>query len=265
MARLIEECATAMRSYTRSPAAPADPDKAKDQSHNVCDTLDRMERGMPRILVADVVDLHSFCKKLLRFQVRRSGGRRDFHLLREDETFLLFARVSKVAPQIDIFMEDPDEDGGSRFDVGYPTFAMVCCSDRKTEWELLQYRCDGCWGARQQASPKCQCGGRRRLMRVQQAGLEIGAGAANHSMTADLLSTATSDRRYTTKAGDRKFQHRHVLHSAKNFQLTVQDNGSEGVICQHAKIAEEAFCLDFKHPVSMIQAFSLSLSTLFWV
>jgi len=261
MARLIGECATAVRSLTRSPGVPTDTGPAGDQSPTAIG-LDCMERGLPRKFVADVVESHAFSNQLRRFQVQRSAGRREFRLLREDQTFLLFARVSKAAPQVDIFMEDPAEVGGSRFDAARPTFSLVCCSDRKTEWELLQHRCDGCWEAPQQAA-SCQCGGRRRLMRVQQASLEP-TGAANHSMTAELLSAATAER-YTTKVGGRKFEHRSVLHSAKNFQLTAQDHGAEGVLCQHAKIAEEVFCLDFKHPVSMIQAFSLSLSTLFWV
>lgn len=57
------------------------------------------------------------------------------------------------------------------------------------------------------------------------------------------------------------FEDRVGLHpSPRNFM--VQAEGK--VVMQHAQIAENTWCLDFKHPLSVIQAFAGAMSSLDW-
>lgn len=55
------------------------------------------------------------------------------------------------------------------------------------------------------------------------------------------------------------FNGRVSLPSVKNFQLVSPDN-TDDVVCQFGKVADDTFHLDFKAPVSALQAFSFALS-----
>lgn len=59
------------------------------------------------------------------------------------------------------------------------------------------------------------------------------------------------------------FRGRRVMASEKNFQL-ISAGRDDHVVCQYAMIAEDSFGLDFRHPMSVVQAFGISLSTLLW-
>merc|ERR1711998_786517 len=59
------------------------------------------------------------------------------------------------------------------------------------------------------------------------------------------------------------FKGRNVLASSKNFQL-ITAGRYDHIVCQYAKIGSNTFSLDVRHPMSVVQAFGISLSTLFW-
>ncbi|CAE7873610.1 tub-1 [Symbiodinium sp. KB8] len=50
---------------------------------------------------------------------------------------------------------------------------------------------------------------------------------------------------------------------AKNFQLALRQK-PQHVICQYGKLGPTNFGLDFRYPMSVIQAFGAAMSTLFW-
>jgi len=59
------------------------------------------------------------------------------------------------------------------------------------------------------------------------------------------------------------FKGRTVQSSAKNFQLSLGAR-REHVVCQYGKIGTDKFSLDFRYPLSCVQAFALSMTTMFW-
>ncbi|KAF4676632.1 hypothetical protein FOL47_005785 [Perkinsus chesapeaki] len=58
------------------------------------------------------------------------------------------------------------------------------------------------------------------------------------------------------------FNNRIIIPSAKNFQLSLSD--STDIICQFGKIGNDAYALDVKYPLSVMQAFATAISTVLW-
>jgi len=232
------------------------------------DMQDCMEKGLVRGLASDGLQLQLGAPCLQRFKVERSDDMHTYRLLREDQTFVLLARLSGVARQLDIFNEDLEALGCAQ-DLVHPVFSLVCHA-MKTEWTLVQNVCENCRYISQTRA--CCCGGRRQIMQVHHSCLHEHHAVTRH-MHADVRAMSGRDcgntempicyealRRMTLDFDGRK-----VLASAKNFQLMVQGDRSEAVVCQYAKIGKNSFCLDFKRPVTAVEAFSLALSTLYWV
>jgi len=59
------------------------------------------------------------------------------------------------------------------------------------------------------------------------------------------------------------FKGRRVQPSAKNFQLALEGQ-TERAVCQYGKVGPNSFGLDYRHPLTVAQAFGLSLTTLLW-
>lgn len=59
------------------------------------------------------------------------------------------------------------------------------------------------------------------------------------------------------------FKDRTVQSSPMNFMLCAADEGQR-LVMQHAKLSANTYCLDFRHPLSTTQAFSIALSGLWW-
>lgn len=60
------------------------------------------------------------------------------------------------------------------------------------------------------------------------------------------------------------FHDRTVQSSPMNFMLCADPEGSSRVVMQHAKMCNNTYSLDFKHPLSTIQAFAVALTALLW-
>lgn len=265
MAHLLDSCIALLAPF-RSLSVPGKMlpggDSLEDDiAAHVLDVLDRMEKGLVREPVGvttPLPDIHG----LWRFSVERSGDRREYYLYRNDETLMLYAKVSRVARQVDIFLDSP-RGAGTLFDPDRPAFVLTCDAS-KSEWRLLQIRCDD------------ESGARREIMCARHFKFDIGAGI-NHGMQVEIppqegSSASVGVRRYVTKVPVwheesmvLEFENRQIDASAKNFQLMLEGDTAEMVVCQHAKISADEFCLDFKVPVTAVQAFGLSLTTLFWV
>lgn len=154
-----------------------------------------------------------------------------------------------------------------------------------SSWHLVRAGgCEGCF-----FSPKrwaCGCRGRRQVLaEVQQSAKQSGSGVCK-SLEANIpalrpdgtpvvwcplldgqggreaLGLATRSPTWSDEfqcfVSD--FVGRTVTPSPDNFQLVVSDKPDE-MICQYCKIGPMSYGLDFKHPLSVIQAFGLALTT----
>jgi tubby-related protein 1 len=64
------------------------------------------------------------------------------------------------------------------------------------------------------------------------------------------------------------FEGRTARASERNFKLTLAGPPLEGcapdVLFQHVKLSDDMWCIDFKHPLSAVQAFGIALSSIKW-
>jgi len=150
-----------------------------------------------------------------------------------------------------------------------PAFTMTCDPGR-AEWSLVQERCDDC----QYCARQCACSSRRREVLSVCHSRQIVGDGINHSMQVYIAPTADYGEQllvsklpiWNDEVGSlvMDFKGRCALASAKNFQLACGES-PDHVVCQHGKIGANTFSLDFKHPLTVVQAFAISLTALFWV
>jgi len=233
----------------------------------VFDIADCMEKGLARELVSDFVQPLRDVSGLWRFNVERSPDRREYRLRCAQGEFLMLAKVSKDGRDISFFLYDT-QDGGLH-DSGAPAFTMSGDSSR-TEWRLVQERRD-CHCSL--SSSGCRCRDRREVMSVAHSRQSVGSGVS-HCLEAFLhRSGAPEETCLVSKLpvwNDEvrsmvlDFAGRRVVASAKNFQLATEAD-PERVVCQYAKVGPNAFGLDLKWPLTVIEAFGMALTTACWV
>lgn len=229
------------------------------------DLADSMEKGMARELTSDFLVPLPQANRLWEFYVERSSCRLQYRLFCHNGDFLMYARVASARRRIEIFLYDPDAQDGL-FDEERPVFT-VSWSASKSEWSLEQQRCDEC-----QCKPRgwaCSCR-LRELCHVRHYRCSVGGGLNNcMELGADSelgpITLTSVEPSWNEKVSSLvlDFFGRKVVSSAKNFQLEL--DSEPGVICQYGKLREDLFGLDFKHPMTVAQAFGVSLTTLFWV
>lgn len=244
-------------------------------SEHYYDMADAMERGLARELVADFMRPLLDSSRLWKFCLERSDDRREYRLYCDGKEFLMFAKVARDNRRVDIFMYDPREPN-SLFDASRPAFTLSCSAD-KTEWWLVQERCDHCRHSLGCHSSCNSCRGRgAELLRVKHHNVEVGDGI-NHCMDAVIPASSScsqsTEHRFITKMPSWNeqvgslvldFKGRKIQASAKNFQLTRDEDEKARVVCQHGKIGNNSFALDFRFPLTVIQAFGMALTTIFW-
>jgi hypothetical protein len=245
------------------------------------DIADDMEKGFARELVFDFTQPLPESGHLWKFQVQRSADKLQYRLYCDSGEFLLFAKLSRDGRRADIFLYDPlEESQNCLYDPERPAFTLA--GSAQEEWTLRQDRCDLCRHTPRRAP--CACQGRSEVMRAWHTKENVGEGISHCLDTSFQLDVArgqdeqvralrTEEQRLVTKlpVWNEKveslvldFTGRRVLASAKNFQLALED-APEHVVCQYAKIGADAFGLDFRYPLTVVQAFALSLTTLHWV
>jgi hypothetical protein len=249
--------------------------EAGSSIYDAFDFLDGMEKGMAHELTSHfMTPLHQNIR-LWKFQVERSRNKREWRLFWKGVEFLLFGRASLDAKRVDIFSYDPEDDAqeaGGLYDPDRPAFVLA--QEATTgEWCLTQERCDTC----RYASVNHACDCRRRnhepLLRMQHTSHEVGDGV-NHCMDAQIPASGSLPGCHlvtklpTWNEEDQRlvldFQGRSIQPSAKNFQLALEQ-APKSVVCQYGKLGPRTFGLDFVHPLTVIQAFAISLTTLLWV
>jgi len=215
--------------------------------------------------------------RLRRLRVERSEDHLRYRLFSEaDGHFLMFAQASGSA-RIDFFLYDPKTQP-ALFDSKRPAFTLTCNAARK-EWRLLQERCDNCRCSPCHMAQGRGCCGQSELFFAQHFSQAVGEGV-NHCMdvvipTVERSAEDTPDEselRLITRLpvwSDKvdslvlDFKGRRVQPSAKNFQLMPEDRPKTTML-QYGKIGQNTFGLDFRHPLTVAQAFGLSLTTLLW-
>jgi len=233
------------------------------------DIADAMEMGLARELVTDFILPLRRSGKLWKFKVQRSADRLEYRLCGDDGAFLMYARAKQDAQLVEFFLYDP-RDAGGLFDPQRPAFIMSrnAC---KTEWKITQEGQDTCQENLPAAFQPGQKG-RREVLTIQHKRRNIGNGV-NYVMEVTLptigqetpTKLVTRAPEWNSEVGSLvlDFKGRSVSASAKNFQLSPEDRPSH-VSCQFGKLAGNTFGLDFRYPLTVIQAFGISMSTVLW-
>jgi hypothetical protein len=257
------------------------------------DIADSVEKGFAREIVAEFMHPLRRSSKLWRFHVVRSEDKLQYRLFSDDGEFLMYARALLEAQKVEFFLYNPSDRGQRLFDPTRPAFTMNF-NKEKTEWRIIQERCESC-----QFSPKhltCACHGKQQVAFIRHTRKPIGEGIFNcmevhvpglysdgsRVVWCPLLGRGDLGERAVDAGHEVQelvtkqpswndeveslvldFKGRHILSSAKNFQLALSQKPGH-IICQYGKIGPSTFSLDFKYPLSVIQAFGTSLTTLFW-
>jgi hypothetical protein len=256
------------------------------------DIADSMEKGLVRELVTDFMQPLKRSSRLWRFHVVRSEDKLQYRLFADDGSFLLCARVALEARLVMFFLYNPTDQEEALFDPARPAFTMTY-NESKSEWRLAQERCEYCRFL--PAHLSCSCHGKQQVTCVRHTKTQVGDGVFN-CMDAHIpglysdgsrvvwcpmlgkgdLATPPQDSLEVQHLATKKpqwnddveslvldFKGRNIMSSAKNFQLALRQK-PEHVICQFGKIGPSTFSLDFRYPLSVIQAFAFSMSTIFW-
>lgn len=268
---------TSLRTAASSPGSGKQGFKQESWHDRTFDLLDNMERGFSRETLVDVDQQLQKSRRLLKFEVTRSIDRREYWLHTSEGEFLMFARLAKDAARIELFVYDPCEENASNslFDPDLPAYTLSCDASLG-QWRLCQEHCDICRHAPGEFT--CTCTRQRReTLLIEQSKVDVGDGV-NHSLWVSAVSWDSVGCEWQTHTLVSRmptwneavgslvldFGSRNVQASAKNFQLTFDGDEHRRLLCQFGKIENDKFALDFRSPLSIVQAFSLSLSTIFW-
>jgi len=185
---------------------------------------------------------------------------------------------------VKFFTYDPDDKECSLFNPDKPAFVMKS-GTLTDEWRVIQERCDDCCYAPKHMS--CSCCGMKEVASIRHKCENVGDGRSHcldvciaHGDCAYSQDTWVESsnngrdgvQKLTTKLpvwnDDLRslvldFAGRRVSPSSKNFQLAL-DGNPDYVVCQHAKIGPHKFGLDFRYPMTAVQAFSIALTGVIW-
>lgn len=253
---------------------------------------DCMEQGFSREMTTDFTMPLRRVRRLWRFRLLRSQDYRSASLVTEDGDFLLYARLVPESRKIEFHVYPPGFLSKRDDLLSTPAFTM-CYSKCTTKWRLVQERCQHC-----QLSPlhlSCTNHGKQQLAFIQHHERTAGDGLANVMKLripgiykdgssviwcpmqgkldlADLPDDDLDSQQLVSRSpvlNDQgkslalNFKDREVVPSAKNFQLTLPQK-PQSAICQFGKLGPNTFSLDVRHPLSIVQAFALAMSTTFW-
>lgn len=262
-----------------------------EEADALWELFDSVEKGLATGgVLAELQRPCSQSDKLQQFFVVRSADCRGYQLFSSGGDALMNAVFRVTEPKVELFLYNFDQ---KTYDDSHPVFSLSCGSDRTT-WILVQEQHGSCPSfPSSPASPstpvlldtsntqpqqlafirhlcedvghglaRCmevslpthqECPGRRR----SEPDLRSGRGLAHH------LVTRLPDWDAAKQSLTLDFEGRRPQGSAKNFQLVLENSPREPVL-QYGKIGANAFCLDFKAPLSIVQAFGAALSAAYW-
>lgn len=252
------------------PARAGKRELADGDAERAWDLADRAEMGQASELLRNFVRPLPRAQRLWKFRIERSPDMLEYRLAC-DGGFLVLAKVSPSTRHVRFYLYDPLEENGSLHSPDRPAFTMTCEADRK-EWRLVQERSDN-----EAYSPWHSAGcsrARREVAYIQHCRRWVGD-AINHFMDVRLppdgqhfdedqwLVTRMPKWNEKVNSMTLDFKGRNVLSSEKNFQLCLEER-PDHTICQYGKLGPHSFGLDFMYPLSVIQAFGISITTLMW-
>jgi hypothetical protein len=285
-------CAKECKSIYKDIAASCDSESESD-NERAFDIADCLEQGLAREIVTDFMHPLRRSRKLWRFQVDSSEDRLQHQLFTEEGDFLMYAQAFPESRKVHFHLYSPSDDASALFDPARPAFTMSF-NESRTEWRLVQEKCEHCQFAPKHLS--CACCGKQEVAMIKHCKVRTGDDTFNHmelhvpglysdesrviwcpklgkgSLGMNHSSDNNESQMLVTKMpvwNDEAqglvldFKNRDVLSSPKNFQLTL-GRRPDHTICQYAKIGPNTFCLDLRYPLSVIQAFGTSLTTMFW-
>lgn len=249
------------------------PTKVEKLDVDVMDTIDAMERGFVGSLALDKVKPEAEGKKR-KMTVDRSEDRLHY-VLYEDLERVLEARVTEEG--VHVYAGG----SGSKTSADVPAFTLTHDTD-KTNWTIASRHCIRC--AYRNTFNSCQTKGGQRIGFVRHGIEEIGEGRAM-CMDVDIPQIGTDGQseiwcgachgsdearieltslrpKWNEKLGSlcMDFKGRVEAASAKNFQLCLD----EKPVLVYGKKKNGTFALEFQHPLSTAQAFTIALSTMYW-
>lgn len=254
---------------------------------------DDLEGGNARETSTDFTTPLRRCGKLWRFRVVRSECRLKYRMLTEQGAFLMFAEICLKSRLVSFFLYDPgEEEDKALYDTALPTFSMTF-NENQSEWKLVQERCSHCRMAPSHLS--CSKRGKQQLAVIRHSRCEVGDGTCHcldvcmpgvgldgaplvwchmlgksdlggHDMDDEKQFLITRLPEWSDKVESLvlDFKGRQILSSAKNLQLAMEEKPNS-TVCQYGKIGNQDFALDFKYPLSAIQAFGIAMTTFFWL
>ncbi|CAJ1329180.1 unnamed protein product [Effrenium voratum] len=274
----------------KSPQSPLSPQSLSDRRDSNVDLIESMEEGHAHEITTDFIVPLRRSSKLWRFRVLRSDDKLSARLVTDAGDFLMYASVFLEAHRVDFHLYDPCQ--RELFDRERPAFTMGYNSTRD-QWRLVQEQCAAC----QYASPHRSCAshGKQQVAIINHKQHSVGEGLSNvmeviipglYQNDTCVVWCAMQGKGDLADAGfntgetqtlvTRKpvwneqvqslvldFKGRNIVSSAKNFQLALRQK-PQHVICQYGKLSSTNFGLDFRYPLSVIQAFAAAMSTLFW-
>lgn len=264
----------------------------QDRAFEIADSV---EKGLAREIVTEFMHPLRRSSKLWRFHMVRSEDKLQYRLFSDDGDFLMYARANLDARTVEFFTYNPSEKEEKLYDPSRPAFQMTFSKDR-SEWRITQERCEHCRLAPKHLS--CTCRGKQQVAYMRHGKTPVGDGIFNcmdvfvpgtsqdgsrvvwcpllgrgdlgspssaHSDPEEVQTLITKQPVWNEEVESLvlDFKGRRILPSAKNFQLALGDRPDQ-VVCQYGKIGPTTFSLDFKSPLSVIQAFGISLSTILW-
>eukprot|EP00930_Biecheleria_cincta_P006187 TRINITY_DN10716_c0_g1_i1.p1 TRINITY_DN10716_c0_g1~~TRINITY_DN10716_c0_g1_i1.p1 ORF type:complete len:300 (+),score=43.36 TRINITY_DN10716_c0_g1_i1:75-974(+) len=270
----------------------SDSDDDRWQRERAFEIADSLECGMAREIATDFMQPMRRGNKLRKFQVARSEDKLQYRLFSDKGNFLMYAKTDIAARRVGFYLYGPSEKDNKLFNPERPSFTMTWNED-KTDWRLAQETCERCLFSPKQLT--CSCLGKQQVAWIRHERKAVGDGIFNSmeihipglyedgcrvvwcpllgrgDLSVPVDSSHESHRIVTRQPSWNDeveslvldFKGRDVMSSAKNFQLVLPQR-PEHVLCQYGKIGQSTFGLDFKYPLSTIQAFGISLSTLFW-
>jgi|Transcript_36296 hypothetical protein len=263
-------------------ARTSDSDDSGSDGERAFDIADALEQGQAREIVTDFMHPLRRARRLWRFRIERSDDKSQYKLFTDEGDFLLYAKVSPENRKINIHMYSPNDSENTLFDANRPAFSMTF-NENRTEWRLQQEKCEHCQFAPKHLS--CACCGKQQVALIKHGRVRTGNDTFNH-MEIHVPSLQPDESRviWCPKLGNTEsqtlvtkmpvwndeadglvlnFKGRNIISSAKNFQLTHPQK-PDHVICQFGKIGANAYSLDLRYPLSVIQAFGVSMTTVFW-
>jgi len=229
-----------------------------------------MERGFVRAFAREEVKPETPEAPTRRMHVERSADRLSHVLYNENLEKVLEARTT--AQGIQVFAAG----GDSKMYGDISAFTLAHDKD-KMNWTIESSFCANC--AYRNPLNSCKNKGGQTLGYIRHHKEEIGEGVAM-CMDVDIpqigeiwcpICQSSDDARIELSSLRPKwnerlkslcmdFKGRVEAASAKNFQLCLNDKA----VLVYGKKANGTFCLEFEHPLSTAQAFTIALSTMYW-